>query len=193
MGVTTWTDAQDAQLLDGLKADRTYTQIATNLGVSKAMVSGRLYRLRQLRPDDVPQKQVQTKKRQIKKATDRIPKVGSRAKILISQNDVCKLIKGNLKPDLSATFIPNDKFKTPKNSNTPKRKISLHKPNNQPIEFMALERGYCLWCVDEERARSPANMLCCAAPVIDAAKRDGDRRSSHCAYHYELSCRVKVI
>lgn len=56
MGVTTWTDAQDEMLLMCLKADHSYMQIAETLGVSKAMVSGRLYRLRKLRPHDVPEK-----------------------------------------------------------------------------------------------------------------------------------------
>lgn len=192
MGVTTWTDAQDTQLLNGLKADRTYTQIAANLGVSKAMVSGRLYRLRQLRPDDVPQKKRQSKKLQTN--------AGSLTKALISQKNRHRRVDGGLNPDLRHRTNPKSILKPklePKpilnKTNPPERQISFGRPKNLPIEFMALEQGQCLWCVDADSVRSPANMLCCAAPVIDAAKRDGDRRSSHCAYHYELSCRVKAV
>ena len=111
MGVTTWTDAQDTQLLDGLKADRTYTQIATDLGVSKAMVSGRIYRLRHLRPDDVPYKKVQTKL-----ASKKTPKAGSLTRFMASQNNKCKLIEGRLSQGIMVAHNPKSIPKKTKTS-----------------------------------------------------------------------------
>lgn len=193
MGVTSWTDTQDTILLDGLKADQTYTQIADTLGVSKSMVSGRLYRLRKLRPDDVPPKLV------IKKIAPKIaqntnaankaklPKAGTITPTLMGKKNQRKPDKnprGNHQRNTAHTahnLAQNLDWKTPS--------IAIEPPRNSPVSFMHLGRGLCTWCVDDLAVDATAMMMCCAAPVIDKAKREGDRRSSHCAYHYEMGVR----
>lgn len=152
MGVTTWTETQDAILLNGLKANQTYAQIANLLGVSKAMVSGRIHRLRKLRHIKIPAKQEKASSKNSK------PKSILRAK-----------------PSL------NLDWQSPS--------IAVVKPKNPPVRFSILQRGYCTWCVEDGGAEARANMMCCAAQVMDKSKREGDRRSSHCAYHYEMSQR----
>jgi hypothetical protein len=152
MGVTTWTETQDAILLNGLKSDQTYTQIADKLGVSKAMVSGRIHRLRKLRP----------------------------LQFLAKQST-----KPNKKP--KPKIISGKKSKLKLNWQTPS--IPVEKPNNPPAPFKQLERGYCSWCLDDFGTEPGSNMMFCAAPVVDKSKREGDRRSSHCVYHYEMSRR----
>lgn len=162
MGVSTWTNSQDQVILDGLKSNQTYTQIATFLGVSKAMVSGRLYRLRKLRPDDVPETKVQFihNRRVFPNAGTLSPKMLARKNLRIERS------------------IRRDE------KNAANRVQALSVPDCAPVAFMALERGNCTWCVAGEAS---ATMLCCAAPVVDPKKREGDRRSTHCQYHYELS------
>ncbi len=169
MGVSTWTDTQDQMILDGLKADQTYTQIATSLGVSKAMVSGRLYRLRKLRPDDVPEKRVQF----IHKHRSR-PRTGPMAKTL------------NIASAGQKTFERQARSNAKKATNLASVNGLKYTPKNDPAPFMTLERGQCSWCLDGDEDAS-ATMMCCAAPVVDAKKREGDRRSTHCHYHYQLS------
>lgn len=168
MGVTTWTQAQDQIILDGLKADDTYTEIASRLGVSKAMVSGRLYRLRKLRPADVPPKRVQT---------PLVPRAGTLTPLLISGKN--SRVKSS---DCADKYAPK-----PRQNKRQLRAVQSEKPTNPPVPFIELERGFCSWCVDDKAEEAGANMMCCAAPVIDKLKREGDRRASHCAYHYELS------
>lgn len=162
MGISTWTDNQDQVILDGLKSHQTYTQIATSLGVSKAMVSGRLYRLRKLRPDEMPEKKAQFihTRRAISRAGILTPKMLARKNGRIERS-----------------FRRDEK-------NAADRAITQPIPDHAPVAFMSLERGHCTWCVKGEAS---AAMMCCAAPVIDPKKREGDRRSTHCAYHYELS------
>lgn len=172
MGVSTWTITQDQVILDGLKANLTYTQIATSLGVSKAMVSGRLYRLRKLRPGDVPQKKVQVCQRRqtawrtgIKFGKPK-PNSFSHKSALIE-----KLIWRDQKIISDKTLLGS-------------------KPNSAAVPFMALERGACTWCVSDEVSSGievGAGMMCCAAPVVNARAHEGDRRATHCQYHYELS------
>lgn len=167
MGVSTWNETQDQAILDGLKSDQTYTQIATSLGVSKAMVSGRLYRLRKLRPDDVPEKKVQfVHTRRMHSSS--IPRAGTLTPEMIARKNA----------RVERSILRDHK-------NAANRAVALPKPDTTPLPFMSLERGQCTWCVDEGDAS--ATMLCCAAPVVDAKKREGDRRSTHCHYHYELS------
>lgn len=152
MGVTTWTETQDAILLNGLKANQTYAQIANILGVSKAMVSGRIHRLRKLRHIKIPTKQ----------STEQ-SKISKPKRILHA--------KPPLKPHRQSPSI------------------EVVRPNNPPVRFSLLQRGYCTWCVDDAGVEAGADMKCCAAQVMDKSKREGDRRSSHCAYHYEMSRR----
>lgn len=170
MGVSTWTNTQDQMILDGLKADQTYTQIATSLGVSKAMVSGRLFRLRKLRPDDVPEK-----KAQFIHNRRALPRAGASSSKMPGALSPKIIARKNVRIDRS---IRRDE------KNAANRAVAQPKPNYAPVPFMALERGHCTWCVE---GNAGAGMMCCAAPVLDAKKREGDRRSSHCAYHYELS------
>lgn len=155
MGVTTWTAEQDAILRHGVEADQTYSQIAEKLGVSKAMVSGRIHRLRKTRKGCLPPKREQR----------------SRPKS---------------KPGSHST--PEPKFHEKLNWNPPS--VLIEKPKNPPVRFHQLGNGLCSWCVDDETSEPGANMMCCAAPVMDKSKREGDRRSSHCAYHYEMSRRA---
>lgn len=152
MGVTTWTETQDAILRNGLNADQTYTQIADKLGVSKAMVSGRIHRLRKLNPLQFIAKH------------SAAPSKQSKPKRISGK-------KPKLKLEWQAPSIP------------------VEKPCNPPAPFKQLERGYCSWCLDDFGTDPGANMMCCAAPVMDKSKREGDRRSSHCAYHYDMSRR----
>lgn len=155
MGVTTWTAEQDAILRHGIEAHQTYSQIAKNLGVSKAMVSGRIHRLRKTGKGCLPPK----------------PNTQSRPK---------------LKPESHSK--PEPKFHEKLNWNPPS--IPIEKPKNSPVRFNQLGYGLCSWCVDDEASEPGINMMCCAAPVMDKSKREGDRRSSHCAYHYEMSRRA---
>lgn len=171
MGVSTWTNNQDQVILDGLKSDQTYTQIATSLGVSKAMVSGRLYRLRKLRPDDVPEKKVQFihNRRALPRT---IQRAGTLTPEMIARKNV--RIERSIRRDVK---------------NATDRALAQPMPNYAPVAFMALERGHCTWCVEGEASpyETGVGMMCCAVPVLDPKKREGDRRSTHCAYHYELS------
>lgn len=72
------------------------------------------------------------------------------------------------------------KKKTSRSKQTP----SL-KPTDPPIPFNQLEKGQCSFCVEAPDAPAHAGMLCCGAPVIDRLAREGDRRASHCQFHYE--------
>lgn len=182
MGVSTWTNTQDQAILDGLKADQTYTQIASSLGVSKAMVSGRLYRLRKLRPDDVPEKKVQfihNRRAQLRKLPNflphsvphSLPRAGTLSPNMIARKNA--RIERSIRRD--------EKNAADRAVAQPHPSLA---PDYAPVAFMALQRGHCTWCVEGEAG---AGMMCCAVPVLDAKRREGDRRSTHCSYHYELS------
>ncbi|MBO6918905.1 MAG: hypothetical protein JJ858_10785 [Rhizobiaceae bacterium] len=168
MGVTTWTEAQDEILLQGLKTDQTYSQIADQLGMSKAMVSGRIHRLR-------------------------------KTKAILSLNtrvgSSCLKRKGNREsaaprnPERSTDKKFNASSLAALNWKAPS--VEVHKPQNAPMPFMQLKRGFCSWCVDDEVEDAGAGMMCCAAPVMDKSKREGDRRASHCLYHFKKSIRPK--
>lgn len=175
MGLCTWTNTQDQVILDGLKADQTYTQIATSLGVSKAMVSGRLFRLRKLRPDEVPEKKAQFihTRRSLSRA---LPRAGTiPASKIASKN--ARIERSILRDARNAAL----------------RATALPKPDNAPMAFMQLEWGQCTWCVADEAGQDEAGaqMMCCAADVIDPKRREGDRRATHCYHHYEMSLAPK--
>lgn len=177
MGVTTWTEQQDTILIDGLKSHQTYMQIADKLGISKAMVSGRIHRLRKLRPSDLPAKNM-------------LPPMSK----LTGPNLECDLApnKVNLKKSQKQCgSFGQVKAEKPHVSrlNWKLPSIAVEKPTNLPVAFMELPRGACSWCLDDINQDVSAVMMCCAAPVMDKSKREGDRRSSHCVYHYQMSVR----
>jgi hypothetical protein len=175
MGVTTWTKAQDVILIDGLKSDQTYKQIADKLGLSKAMISGRIRRLRKLRPSDLPPKTT---------AIDTSCKAQKKGAI---HEDKHNLKRQTCRDSGSAKFKPNAKLRPVSVLNWKLPSILVEKPTTPSVEFMRLKQGTCSWCMDDINQEAGANMMCCAAPVMDKSKRDGDRRSSHCTYHYEMS------
>lgn len=175
MGVTTWTKAQDAILISGLKGEQTYKQIADKLGLSKAMISGRIHRLRKLRPRDLPPKTI---------ATDTSSKAQEKGAI---HCDKLNLKRQTYRDKDSAKLKSNAKLRPVSTLNWKLPSILVETPNNRSVEFMRLKQGTCSWCMDDINQEAGANMMCCAAPVMDKSKRKGDRRSSHCAYHYEMS------
>lgn len=177
MGVTTWTEQQDTILIDGLKSDQTYMQIADKLGISKAMVSGRIHRLRKLRPSDLPAKNMFT-------PTSKLTDPNAKGELAPNQLNLKKLrsqsgVSGQAKVGKPHGSRLNWKLPS----------IAVEKPTNLPVAFMELPRGACSWCLDDINQDVSATMMCCAAPVMDKSKREGDRRSSHCAYHYQMSVR----
>lgn len=175
MGVTTWTKAQDVILINGLKEDQTYKQIADKLGLSKAMISGRIRRLRQLRPSDLPPKTI---------AIDASNKAQKKGAIHADKHNVKRQTHRDKD---SAKLKPNAKIKPISALNWKLPSILVEKPTTPSVEFMHLKQGTCSWCMDDINQEAGANMMCCAAPVMDKSKREGDRRSSHCTYHYEMS------
>ena len=175
MGVTTWTKAQDLILIDGLNRHKTYQQIADKLGLSKAMISGRIRRLRKLRPNDLPLKTtapIISRKAQQKGALNS-DKSNFRHQIYSDKNSAKLKSNAKLRPVLALNWTSPS--------------ILVEKPTTPPVPFMHLKQGTCSWCMDDINQEAGANMMCCAAPVIDTSKREGDRRSSHCVYHYEMS------
>ncbi|MEP3196343.1 MAG: hypothetical protein ABJO57_00600 [Lentilitoribacter sp.] len=177
MGVTTWTKAQDVILIDGLKGNQTYKQIADTLGLSKAMISGRIRRLRKLRPNDLPPKTI-------------APDISSKAQ----EKRAIHCDKPNLNYQKNrykdgVRLKSNAKLKPVSTINWKLPSILVEKPINRSVEFMHLKQGTCSWCLDDINQEAGARMMCCAAPVMDKSKREGDRRSSHCVYHYEMSVR----
>ncbi len=177
MGVTTWTKAQDAILIDGLKTDQSYRQIAEKLGLSKAMISGRIHRLRKLRPHDLPLKIAPPN------ILSNIQRQGGLSSDKLNQTRRPSSDKDKSQHKLNAKIKPTLML------NWKQPSIIIEKPTTPPIAFMCLERGTCLWCLEDVNQEAGASMLCCAAPVMDKSKREGDRRSSHCVYHYEMSTR----
>lgn len=177
MGVTTWTEQQDTILIDGLKSDQTYMEIADKLGISKAMVSGRIHRLRKLRPSDLPAKNMFV-------PTSKLTDPNAEGELAPNQLNLKKLRKqcgtsGRAKTEKQ--YVSKLNWKLPS--------IAVEKPTNPPVAFMELPRGACSWCLEDINQDVSATMMCCAAPVMDESKREGDRRSSHCVYHYQMSVR----
>ena len=177
MGVTTWTAQQDATLIDGLRSHQTYMQIADKLGISKAMVSGRIRRLRKLRPSDLPAKNMFA-------PTSKLTEPNANSELVPNKVNLKKLRKqsgASGHPKAEKHYVSKLDWKLPS--------IAVEKPTNPPVAFMTLPRGACSWCLDDINQDASASMMCCAAPVMDKSKREGDRRSSHCVYHYQMSVR----
>lgn len=150
MASLNWDTPMDDQLIDLLSAGHTTTDIALTLGKSRNAVSGRIFRLRQTRPDEIP-------------AAGSLPKAEVAAR--------------NSRPDKSKPKPAPKLVKTP---------TKPTQPENSPIPFIQLEVGQCAFCVEDSESPVSSEMMCCGAPTIEPAAREGDRRKSHCDYHYRI-------
>lgn len=152
------------KLLKGIIMKKTYREIAVELGCKPSIVAGRVFRMRQ---ENSPYAEF-------------IPPAGHLSSEDISdRNSRKKSAKVNMQmPDKS----PGTNFFS----------RSIAKPSNAPKTFLELKQYECSWAVDSPDREGCKETLCCAAEVMDPTKREGDRRSSHCPYHYALSIAPKA-
>lgn len=150
---------QNLKLIEGIIMKKTYREIANELGCKPSIVAGRVFRMRQEHSPYI----------------DLMPPAGHLSgEDMSERNSRKKSAKVNMQipPKLR---LPSDALR------------SITKPKNAPKTFLDLGPYECSWAVEPMDSAGRAQMLCCAADVMCPSKREGDRRASHCAYHYALS------
>lgn len=150
---------EDLTLIKGTIMKKTYREMAEELGCKPSIVAGRIFRMRQ---DHSPY-------------ADLMPPAGHLSFEDVSKrNSRKKSDKINMKPPKDAgEFAPSP--------------VDLKAPDNPPKTFLELGQFECSWALGSKDESSGSDMLCCAADVLNPSAREGDRRASHCAYHYARS------
>lgn len=158
--VTRQRRADDLRVIAGVRSKKTYREIASEIGVRPSVVSGRIFRMRQMKS---PYCEI-------------VPPAGHLSDRDVSERNVRKKSRKSAEVELKDRQEP----------------IFIAKPANAPKKFMDLACDECSWSVEDQNNPGHASMLCCGAPVMDPSRREGDRRSSHCAYHYAFSIAAPV-
>lgn len=156
---------EDLTLIKGTIMKKTYREMAEELGCRPSIVAGRIFRMRQ---EHSPY-------------ADLIPPAGHLSFDEVSRrNSRKKSDKINMKlPKDACAFAPPS--------------VDIKAPNNPPKTFLQLGQFECSWALGLKDESSGPIMLCCAAKVLNPSAREGDRRASHCAYHYARSIAQKPV
>lgn len=162
-----WTDEVDTAICEGLKSGLSYSQIGEQFKFSRSQISGRVFRLRKHSPEKLPV-EFRSPASSLREADRNRNIANAKRKSQSSGNSDAKPARKSL-DEIEKNILPD----------------TLIKPKNKPVTFMDLERGQCTFCVDDLSEPASAQMMCCGAEVIDRYAREGDRKATHCNYHYE--------